>query len=89
MLNGNFICNLIEKIVYSDIEVRFKMLNDSMGKVNSILDRNIHKIKRESDLEAKIDDMLAYLKPESSNPDLSPSSKVPTESTTFDKTNAF
>lgn len=58
MLNGNFICNLIEKIVYADIDVRFRMVHDSMSKINKILDVNITKIKRESELEAKIDDIL-------------------------------
>ena len=75
---------MIEKIVYSDIDVRFKMVYESMGKINNILDKNINLIKRESELEAKIDDILAYFKPVI--PDLSPISKNGGEPT-FEKAN--
>ena len=62
MLNEDFIPNMIEKIVYYDIEARMRSFHESIGKITKILDGNIKKIKKESELEAKIKDIVKAFK---------------------------
>lgn len=62
ILNEDFIPNMIEKIVYYDIELRLKSFYAALKKTTQIVDGNINKIKKESELEAKIKDILSTFK---------------------------
>jgi hypothetical protein len=53
---------MIEKIVYYDIETRMRSFHESLSKITKILDGNIKKIKKESELEAKIKDIVKAFK---------------------------
>jgi len=62
LVNENFIQNMIEKILYYDIGLRMKGLYDSLLKINQNLNGNIKKIQKESELGAKIKDILSTFK---------------------------
>ena len=62
ILNDDFIPNMIEKILYYDIEVRLSGFNECLSKISQILNGNINKIKKESELQAKINDILSAFK---------------------------
>ena len=53
---------MIEKILYYDIGLRMKGLYDSLLKINQNLNGNIKKIQKESELGAKIKDILSTFK---------------------------
>jgi len=53
---------MIEKILYYDIGLRLKDFYDSLLKINQIVNGNIKKIQKESELGAKIKDILSTFK---------------------------
>jgi len=84
ILCNSFIPNIIEKIVYTDIENRLRGFHESLSRISQIIDGNLIKIKKESELEGKIDDILAPLRVFN---DISPINKN-TEFNGFEATNA-
>ena len=53
---------MIEKILHYDIDLRIKYLSNSLSKITHVINGDISKIKKESELQAKINDILSSFK---------------------------
>jgi len=62
LTNEDFIPNMVEKILYYDIGLRLRGFYDSLLKINQIINTNIKKVSKESELGAKIKDILSTFK---------------------------
>ncbi len=61
-MSEDFIPNMVEKILYYDIGLRLRGFYDSLLKINQIINTNIKSVTKESELGAKIKDILSTFK---------------------------
>ena len=61
-MTEDFIPNMVEKILYYDIGLRLRGFYDSLLKISQIINANIKKVTKESELGAKIKDILSTFK---------------------------